>query len=51
MVTQTARPLQKKDEKATAYTRFIMQVVGNSEAQLKNNVPTVRKESKRKFKL
>lgn len=32
--SQTADP-SKESEKATAYTRFIMQVVGNSEAQLK----------------
>lgn len=43
--SQTADP-SKESEKATAYTRFIMQVVGNSEAQLKNNVPTVEKKVK-----
>lgn len=43
--SQTADP-SKESEKATAYTRFIMQVVGNSEAQLKNDVPTVEKKVK-----
>lgn len=43
--SQTADP-SKESEKATAYTRFIMQVVGNSEAQLKNKVPTVEKKVK-----
>lgn len=43
--SQTADP-SKESEKATAYTRFIMQVVGNSEAQLKNDVPSVQKKVK-----
>lgn len=43
--SQTADP-SKESEKATAYARFIMQVVGNSEAQLKNKVPTVEKKVK-----
>ncbi|SFC26143.1 isopeptide-forming domain-containing fimbrial protein [Streptococcus equinus] len=43
--SQNADP-SKESEKATAYTRFIMQVVGNSEAQLKNDVPTVQKKVK-----
>ncbi|SDI85238.1 isopeptide-forming domain-containing fimbrial protein [Streptococcus equinus] len=43
--SQTADP-SKESEKATAYTRFIMKVVGNSEAQLKNDVPSVQKKVK-----
>ena len=43
--SQTADP-NKESEKATAYTRFIMQVVGDSNAQLKNDVPSVQKKVK-----
>ena len=45
--SQTADPdSSKESEKATAYTRFIMQVVGDSNAQLKNDVPSVQKKVK-----
>ncbi|SEQ12010.1 LPXTG-motif cell wall anchor domain-containing protein/fimbrial isopeptide formation D2 domain-containing protein [Streptococcus equinus] len=45
--SQTADPdPSKESEKATAYTRFIMQVVGDSNAQLKNDVPSVQKKVK-----
>lgn len=43
--SQTADP-SEESQKATAYTRFIMQVVGDSNAQLKNDVPTVQKKVK-----
>ncbi|GEB11394.1 fimbrial protein [Streptococcus equinus] len=43
--SQTADP-NEESKKATAYTRFIMQVVGDSNAQLKNDVPTVQKKVK-----